>query len=197
MRSFRRSYELIMENVVQDNEVDFFISHEKNINDQEVEEFKKLFKPKKIMRSDEIYPNIDKYVKPIQTNPHNMMCMFLNRLNVYKIFEEYCNETNTNYDVIMSNRVDIQICSKIDFNQYMEKINNDIIFIPGEHDYGGINDRIAFGNKKVMKEYLTCFNNLIEIYESGLWAHPESSVLRNLNIKKIQIERFPLNYGFI
>ena len=85
-----------------------------------------------------------------ETNLNNMICHFINKYRVYNLLSKYIEESNTQYDVIMYLRADIQFNDKFDFEY--PKDNN--IYIPCDNDYrNGINDQISYGDQNVMKIY--------------------------------------------
>ncbi len=198
IKKFNSCYKYIMKNIVKDNEVDFFISHEKNLDKKELFDFVNLFKPKKIIENDEIYFDISKYPNaPKVKSKHNIMCMFLNRFKVFNIFKEYCLEKNISYDIIFSHRVDFALNNILNYENYLEKIKEDYLFIPSEHDYGGINDRFAFGNFNTMKTYMNCYNKIYELLENKTPLHPETILLSYLKLTEVKIMRFKINYRFL
>ena len=194
---FKKCYELIQNHIVKDNEVDFFLSHTKNTDENELTNFIDLYKPKKVCKSDEIYPNVDHYPTVPATNKHNIMCMFLNRLKVFQIFEDYCNETNSTYDVVFSCRLDAIVLSDLPIPLYIENIQNGDLFIPSGNDFFGINDRFAFSNFNTMKIYMYCYHSLIDLFEEGVLVHPEIVLNHYLRSKNIKIQRFNVLFDFL
>jgi hypothetical protein len=189
-------YNNILQTLVQDYDVDFFISHSKTENKELVNNFIKLYNPKKIMENDEKFSfDYTKYVKHPLTNSFNTFCMFKNRNNVCKLFMEYANETNTHYDIVISNRCDLLFHEKLNYIDLKKIIDNNIICIPEGNDWeGGINDQFAIGNYNTMTEYLQAYQSLYCILEDGIILHPETLLRFYLINKNIQIHRFPLKY---
>ena len=188
-------YNNIMNNLVQSNDVDFFISHSK-IDEKNIQDFIQLYKPKKIIESDEIHFDYSKYQKRSEANKHNVMCMFLNRKKVCKLFQEYINDNNINYDIIISCRCDLWFDEKLDINSLMNHINNNELCIPNpQFDYTGINDQIAIGNYKTITTYLQVYDSLFNILESTPSVfHPETLLAIYLQLKNENIYRFNLMY---
>ena len=64
------------------------------------------------------------------------------------------------------------------------------VYIPSGNDYGGYNDRMAYGNFESMKKYCTTIdfmNNTSQI------SQPEWALKQNLELVKLNIERFIYN----
>ncbi len=198
LTGYKDNYELIMKNIVSNNEVDFFIAHEKNVDSKILNDFVNLYKPKIILESDENYFDISKYNYKSSGNKHNLMCMFLNRYKVFTEFEKYCDEMNKEYDLIISHRLDLAFEEKIDLNKFYDKIKEDFLFIPSGNDYGGINDQFAFGNIDVMFIYMNCYNGLKELFEKKINIHPETLLNEYLkNNELTNIERFEVKNNLI
>jgi hypothetical protein len=148
------------------------------------------------MENDEKFSfDYTKYVKHPHTNPFNTFCMFKNRNNVCKLFMEYVNETNTHYDIVISNRCDLLFHEKLNYIDLKKIIDNNILCIPEGNDWeGGINDQFAIGNYNTITEYLQAYQYLYCILEYGIILHPETLLFFYLIHKNIKIHRFPLSY---
>ncbi len=200
IRGYAQSYSNMIHHIVQGNEVDFFASYPKDTSNEELIEFLKMFQPKVFIRSDEEYFSIEKYSIPTHIHvksPHNMMCMYLNRNRVYELFEKYKNEKNQKYDLVLSCRVDFIIHSKLDLSLLFEKSKEDLICIPAGEDHNGINDRMAIGNEKMMKEYMTCYQSLQYLLDHGGTFHPETILKEYFEYKEMKTFRFPLGTHII
>ena len=85
-------YNNTVNTVFRDNDIDIFISHQKTEPEQ-LSKFIELYKPKKMIESNEIIFDVSKYPKAFETNSSSVMYMHLNRKNVFNIFEEYVKQT--------------------------------------------------------------------------------------------------------
>lgn len=198
---FRRSYPNMMKNIVQGHQVDFFISYPKDTDINEMNEFLEKFKPIAFVENEEEYFSIDQYPDPpkhiILKSRHNMMCMFINRLNVCHLLQEYIKETNIHYDLVISMRVDFLVHSKLDLRLLTQKSKNGFLCIPAGQDCCGLNDRFAIGNTDVMSEYLSCYESLKYLLDHGTLLHPESLLKDYVHYKKMKVFRFPLKTEII
>lgn len=195
---FQKSYPNIMENIVQGNEVDFFISYPKDPDINETNAFLERFEPKVFMESNESYFYLKpKYNRSRHANYHNMMCMYLNRKNVCELFKKYIEENNTHYDLVISYRIDYLISSKLDLNILYEKSNHDQLCIPEGNDYLGLNDQMALGNMNIMIKYLSCYDSLQNMFEKGTILHPETILYDYIKLNNIKTFRFPLKTDII
>lgn len=198
---FEKSYSNIMKNIVQGNQVDFFVSYPKDPDINETNSFLEKFEPKAFMESDEQYFNIDRFPPPPPQywvkSRNNLMCMFLNRKNVIELFKKYVEENNIHYDLVISTRIDFLLHSKLNLNQLLQKSNQNFLCIPSGEDWLGINDRIAIGNMKTMIEYMLCYDSLEYLFERGTYVYPEIALKDYVNYKKMKIFRFPLKTNII
>ncbi len=198
---FQKSYQNIIKNMVQGNEVDFFVSYPKNTDINETNAFLEKFEPKGFMESEEEYFSIEKYPDPpkhvILKSRHNMMCMFLNRKNVFQLLQKYIEENNIKYDLVISTRIDFLIHQKLDLKLLIHKANQEFLCIPAGQDCLGLNDRIAMGNMDTMNVYMSCFDSLEYLFENGTWIHPESALKDYVQYKQMKVFRFPLKTEII
>ncbi len=185
-------YSNIISSIGVDHEIHFFLSSD-NSPKEVLENFIILYKPIKYT-NEKIYYDCDlsKYPnKPIETNIPNMTCHFINKGRVFKLLEEYVEEENVNYDVVISLRVDLLIYNNFTFH----KIKDNTIYLPNCYDWGGVNDQIAYGNISVMKKYMNIFENVITILDQRLSKpHPESLTLANIQLNNLEVDRFNLHY---
>jgi hypothetical protein len=189
-------YNNIMNHLVgQSNDVDFFISHSKT-DEKNIKDFVNLYKPKKIMESDELYFDCSKYKSLSEKAKHHTMCMYLNRKKVCNLLKEYMNENDIHYDIIISGRCDLVFGNNLDINSLMSHIHNNELCIPNPQcDYTGINDQIAIGNYETITTYLQIYDSLFNILESdSLLFHAEQLLAQYLKLENAKIYRFNLNY---
>jgi hypothetical protein len=152
---FGAHYNNIMENVVQDHDADFYLSHSPELNEEtEVELFKELYKPVAVCNDPipdfnfEQYPLIDE----LYTKRRNVVSMFYNRKRVFELMKEY----GKLYDCIVSYRLDLFSYSKIDYSNLDQSI-----YIPeGQDHFGGINDQVAHGTYEPMSIYMNLFDSM-------------------------------------
>ena len=97
------------------------------------------------------------------------------------------------YDVYLLMRYDTVFSEKIDFRDYAYDDNT--IFIPSDNDHGlGVNDQMVFGNREVLKKYVSIHTNHLHMFDSGdellfPWFHNESYCTRNLQLQNVNIIR--------
>jgi hypothetical protein len=195
LNGYEHSYKNILDNIVQGNQVDFFISYCKNSPQELLDGFLNKFKPVAWMESDEQYFDMTSYPHPTHVgvkSRHNMMCMFLNRSNVYKLYDNYKTVNNIKYDLVCSSRLDFVIHSKLDLSMMIKSL-----CIPAECDYNGINDRFACGNEEVMKDYMLCYDSLQKLFDTGGTPHPETALCEYLKYKNLTPYRIKVGYSFV
>jgi hypothetical protein len=96
----------------------------------------------------------------------------------------YEKENNMTFDVVIRMRFDSDFENKkLNVDEYPNTLN-----IPKGEDWcGGINDQFAFGPSSVMNDYSNFYKNITEI--EGVPYHPETMLLKYLDMKKININR--------
>jgi hypothetical protein len=189
---FQKSYPNIMENIVQGNDVDFFISYSKDSDINETNAFLEKFEPKVFMESDEKYFFVKDIYRKTRSSWHNVMCMYLNRQNVQSLFKKYIEEHQIQYDLVLSYRVDYWIHSKLNLQQLILKSNEGLLCIPVGNDYQGLNDQMAIGNMNTIIKYLSVYDSLPHILQRFKTLNPEIILQKYVKLKNIKLFRFPL-----
>jgi len=188
-------YNNFIENVVQDNEFDLFVSYNKTNKTELVDMFINLYKPKIITMNTENYFDVTNYTKHPETNKHSVMSMYLSRSNILETLNNYQKKYNCNWDLIISMRADLNFINKINYNEIIQEINNNKLCIPACADFGGLNDQIAFGNIHTMQGYLSVYNSLKSYLDSNVVLHPETLLSYHIKHLNIPVSRFVLNYS--
>lgn len=194
---FEKSYQNIMNNIVQGNEVDFFISYPKDSDINEMNAFLERFEPKEFMKSDEEYFFVKHVYRKTRGSWHNVMCMYLNRKNVIELFKKYVEENDINYDLVISYRIDYWIHSKLNLQELVNKSKEGFLCIPDGNDYFGINDQMAICNMNMMIEYMSVYNSLEYLLDRYKLLDPEVLLKRYIEYKKMKVFRFPLKTNII
>ncbi len=199
-------YNNLYETLLKHHDVDIFVSCPKHTDVSLVERFTEIYKPKKLVISDEIYFDVDKYNRRGETIKHNVMCMYLNRIKVAGLLEEYVSAGmgSVEYDFVVSSRTDLMFSASIigspypDLSLYRgsEKyfIENHIWIPSPEKDYWGINDQYAFGRLPSMLVYLKTYSGLYDLLEKGVVLHPETLLANYLVERGINASRFLMEY---
>uniref|UniRef100_A0A6C0HDE5 Glycosyltransferase n=1 Tax=viral metagenome TaxID=1070528 RepID=A0A6C0HDE5_9ZZZZ len=198
IQQFERCYYNILKyiKINDNNEIDFFLSHSPDLN-EDLESFKKIFKPKLMINEPITYFDHTKYPKYCHYQGHNTMCMFINRLRVFKLLETFINTTPTSYDLVISYRTETILNKNLNF-QWFNQLNENTIYIPEGNDWwGGLNDQLAFGTYDSMKIYLSLYEELKQMLDNGCVFHPETILRHYLNIKNINVIRIPLEYKLV
>jgi hypothetical protein len=108
---------------------------------------------------------------------------------------EYEIQNNIKFDCVVRMRFDSIIYKKFKFTSF--NLNN--INIPIDYQYAfekpeankprGINDQFAFGRSEHMKQYFDCFDNIIQICNSGTYFCPHAILGQHLLNSKIPVDR--------
>jgi hypothetical protein len=191
-------YDNIINSIGIEHTIDFFLSSDNSSKDL-LDNFINLYNPVSWI-NDKINHNcydLEKYQRKSGVNVNNMLCHFINKQRVYTLLENYVEQTNTKYDIIMSIRIDMVFYEKIIFNNEIEE---NTIYIPKGYDYIGntISDTTAYGNISVMKKYMNIIQNIIYILDMGKTIlHPESLNFENIKLNNLKIKRYDLKYDII
>jgi hypothetical protein len=190
--------------IISKHDVDIYASFWKR-NDNEVEEFIKLYNPKKIEVEDySTFENTTQKLAANQIEPPGPPYALPNYLQErakefrqmpiwYKIWRSNLLAGSENYDVVIRARTDI----KLDDN--FELVQNDMLNIPiGTTlvnfwpDSHGFNDLFAFGPQDIMNYYSLLYIHLMDYVQRGHYAFPPEHMLAvHLSKTKIPIRFIP------
>jgi hypothetical protein len=178
-------YNNLQKYIVQQNNVDFFLSHSKELG-EDLTGFINLYKPKLVI--DEM---ID-YCGPPPPN-YNGMCMFYNRHRLFQAFKTFCQENAVKYDIVMVYRLDVMALSEICFDS-MNPLDENTIFVPNIRQSQGVNDFIAIGNMISIEKYCDLFTYYPELLKiSGNSSSNELLLKIYLQGARIKPSFFPYN----
>jgi len=191
--NYKNAYPNIMENIVQGNTADFFLSYSPELN-EDLEDFKRIFQPK-ILNND---PHMIKAVNPDFQHIHRVAAirMMYGRQRIFNDFKKYMADNNVTYDIIISYRVDTISFDKLDYSIFKD-IGTNTIYIPADFDWSKIGtcDQMAFGNLAVMEKYMSIYNDIDRyLGVQGTRIVGEELVYRCLAMNNIQTVRFKLKH---
>lgn len=178
-------YDKLKKFIIKDNDVDIFLSHSKELN-EDLTGFIDLYKPKIV---------IDENIDYNGTTPqhYNGMCMFYNRYRIFQAFKKYCQKYEIRYDIIMVYRLDVLALSEIDFNT-MDLIDDNSIYVPNIANCKGINDFMAIGNFNAIEKYCHLMLHYEEILTQCYVKDSNELILKvYLDTIKMKINYFPYN----
>ena len=194
---FGSHYNNIIENVVQDHDADFYLSHSpEEDNKGDLELFKEMYNPVAICNDPipDKEPEFDFEEYPIPENfltiKRNVVSMFYNRKRVFELIKT----SGKQYDCIVSYRLDLFSSSKIDYTN----LDRESIYIPeGQDNNGGINDQIAYGTYKPMSIYMNLFDSMKIHLDNKCNFHPENINKFHLLRHDVSVVRVPYKYEIV
>lgn len=124
-------------------------------------------------------------------NACNMSSMFYNNMMAFEMVDAYQREHGFAYDVIIKFRVEIV---SSDFMWIDPGLAPNTLYVPEGHDYGGINDQIAYGDAQAMRVYSGVYASMGEYLEQGVPFHPETLLHHHLTVRGASVRRFPFDY---
>jgi hypothetical protein len=187
---FGNHYNNIMENIVQDHDADFFLSHSPEL-DEDLDAFCDLYSPVAI--SNDPIPEFDftKYNLDLSfIRPTNIFQMYYNRKRVFNLLKTHIENTGTKYDIIISHRFDVFCFDKLDLELYKSGL-----YIPDDKNGKGVNDQFALGSYESMEVYMNVIDNMIPYIDSGTEFVSEAILGRHL--RDYRILRFPFKTAII
>jgi hypothetical protein len=144
IESYDEYYSNLKKYILKENDVDFFLYHNKILN-EDLSGFIELYKPKIV---------IDEYINedlPIVPAHYNGMSMFYSRYYLFKKFKDYCSENIIHYDAVMVYRLDLLALHDICFEHLTYDDNT--IYLPNLRHSQGLNDFMAIGNMNSIEKY--------------------------------------------
>ena len=191
--NYKDAYPNIMENIVQGNTADFFLSHSPELN-EDLEDFRRVFQPKILNNN----AHAIKVVNPAfqHQNRENVIKMLYNRQRIFNDFKQYMADNNITYDLVISYRADTITFDKLDYSIF-KNIGSHTIYIPHDFDWSKIGtcDQLAFGTLAVMEKYMSIYNDIDRyLGVQGTRITGEELVYRCLAMNGIQTVRFTLKH---
>lgn len=201
IQRYKEHYENICFTIGQDHQVDFFLSHSPEC-DEDLDDFIRLYQPKGVNNDPIHYLDVSSYACHPESNSHNMMCMWFNRKRVLDEMRKYMYENNVWYDLVISSRLDIWCYQLLDYGRFeSSKLTDDEIYIPEGHDWGGYNDQMAIGTYYAMEKYMTLYDSLDIILKELMITNgtygPEPVLKTHMEMMEMDVQRFVLDYRLI
>jgi hypothetical protein len=179
----------IIDKLVKDNEVGFFLSHTPELK-EDIELFSELYCPIAVSNDPIELFDYSKYPYPENVMPYNVLCMHYNRKRVFNLLKEHCKNTGTHYDVVISHRTDVFCFNDLDLN-----IVNNGLCIPDDKNGLGMNDQFALGTMVTMEPYMNVYDTILQSLDAGCIFNAEALLDAALN--GIQVYRFPFKTAII
>lgn len=182
----------------------FWEKTDRDNTDDTVENFIKIFNPKKIeLESFDVFKEttLDFILKNINPNQGLNILSRTVLLNgnlfpmYYKVWKANQLSLNEHYDVIVRCRTDnyMNIDTKIEINDYIN-IPTGFVYINDWINSEGYIDQFAYGNRKNMNYYCVLYNYLTQYLYRGYYLMPHEHILKiHLFEKDITIREIP--YG--
>jgi len=202
---YQEHYDNIQAMVVQGHSCDFFLSHSPECVEN-LEEFVARYQPRVVCDDPIQYLDVSRWSCHPQSNPHNMMCMWVNRQRVFEGLRDYMVRTRTWYDLVISTRLDTWCYEPLNYGLVTEVgmgmgMGDDTVWVPGGSDWGGLNDQLAMGSYYAMEKYMMLYPEveplLDELMTSIGYYGPEPLLKAHIDRVGLRVERFPLNYRLI
>lgn len=166
----------------------YYCSLNKPAKDEEVEKFSKDLgiSPENINTESSPSPDFLNAIKHYKSNsPHNGYSMFYHENKAFSLVEKDVVNNKRHLDCVLYTRSDIDSPDTL----HLEMPKPNTIYIPEGFDYGGYNDRMAYGNVDAMKKYCSLIATLTAP-ESMNGTNPELILKRYLESQKLEIVRF-------
>jgi len=109
---------------------------------------------------------------------HNSLNVHKNAIRqIYSVNEvtKMWQKSKIEYDYYIYIRPDLMYINKLNLDEILENINNDILLTPKWHKWRGLNDRIYMGTKNIIKYFGNRFNYIDNFYKDKKRSyHPET-----------------------
>jgi hypothetical protein len=189
MRNFENTFPRFKKFIMDNHEPDIFFSgYPNNCGlDYCLYKFTDLYKPKKFIINEyteklrkQICDNEEKYLVNTrnETKINNFISQIYNIKSCDDLRQQYENENNFQYDVVIRTRLDVFYFKKFDEEELnLAKSGN--ILIPTEWDFKEVNpiavsDSFAMSNSTNMTKYANLYNNFDKYFQQGIQMHPET-----------------------
>lgn len=118
-------------------------------------------------------------------NSDNTYKMFYNVYKADCLRQQFEEQNNFKYDLVIRTRPDFGIFQELDLRKLNIQENQIVMPENGWHGNPAANDQFAIGKPDSMKIYSTLFTRIKEFNDSGFYFHPESMVAHNLSVNGI------------
>ena len=205
-RNFSETVESFKKHVIRDQECDVFIhtwdlqdSYLRIANPQkfDVDKFTEAFNPQKIIVEQKPEFILSDTMLGAVKEPRDcggMMSMFYSIFQANELKRKYEEENDIKYDVVIRTRPDVLYYDDLIVPLEMRL---DRVYIPLFGDFGGLNDQIAYGSSEVINKYSELYNRVDELISHKAWMNPEVLMRTNLEVLRIGVNRFNLNYALM
>lgn len=183
VRTFEKAWPNIIENIINPileySSLDLYgvFPHTNQFIDQL--QWKKL-----LITPDKSFEISSKFGKNARHDPTKINGL-LNMWNNWKLANELTKSCDE-YDWVFKVRPDSWFIDKI---EDLRKLEKDYIYVPNHDDWGGVNDRFAFGAPHVLDKYVSMIDNCEEIFNNGFSFHVETFLKINLEKSNIIVRR--------
>lgn len=129
--------------------------------------------------------------KRSETNIYNACSMFHNTNRAFQLAEQYQTEHGFVYDIVLYARADIVTNERLSL-----EMQSNVVSVPLDNDYGGLNDQLAYGDFASMKHYTELYN-FIDSYchDRRVTFHPEILVDYHMKAGQVNVRRFSWKYA--
>ena len=186
---FQNHFTNIMDSLVQENDVDFFLSQSPELN-EDLELFTELYNPR-VLNNDplELFNYMSYRCPDKEHRPTNILSMFYNRKRVFQDFKKHIQTTQEHYDLVLSHRLDLYCYETLDFS-----LAKHGLCIPDTKSCG-LFDQFAFGTLNTMEPYMTVYDHLESALQAGCPFNAE--ILLKTILENTTIHRFPFKTQII
>ena len=189
IHKFANHYNNIMDNIVQDNNVDFFLSHSPELK-EDLELFSEIYNPVSICNDPLELFDYSKYPVPdLEHRPRNFVSMYYNKRRGFNALNDHIQKTGKVYDIVISHRLDLFCFDTLD----LSLVKNGLC-IP-ESNAWGMFDQFALGTLDTIQPYMNAYNQIETLLENGIMFNAE--VLLDNALKGKKIFRFPFKTRII
>jgi hypothetical protein len=127
----------------------------------------------------------------ISTNLYNCLSMFYCHYCNMNMIKQYENKHKFKYDVIIYARTDGILKDPIPLHLFSDNILN----VPNQFDFSGLNDQFAFGPRDIMETYCNLYPNIVKYrLDDNIMFHPESLLFHHVTSCNLSVRRFNFQY---
>lgn len=120
----------------------------------------------------------------------NIFYMYYKVWRAFDLMKNYESLNEIKYDCVIRMRFDLS------FESFpIIEPQPGSVYVPSGSDHrGGLNDLMALGDNATMEKYCLLFPSLFNYANSGMGFHPESVLRQHLEMSRVKVERFDIQY---
>lgn len=177
----------ILNNIIQVYNPDIFIVINHQINNEDLNKIKLIYRPKQIIINEVSLPN------NLEPNFYSAYQYISDMQKCNQLKNEYETQHHIKYELSIHTKTNINLLNKLN---HREVLNMDAIYIPIYNLHHGLSPYLFFGNNELINQYIDCFSKIKEYVHNREDCNLEKILLWCANQTKLKIRLSDINLSY-